>query len=180
MKSDGIPKEIRDELKKRLWKAADELSWMSLPDTSRSQHYDNWAKDPTIGGKLERFLPSREVRHYIKDGLLKIYCRERRGAELEQICRIAGVKDAIKTRRKYERPHGCLLDDGRLVCWGDADRWKIVVMAMHERCFGATNLRPFAVVFTRAATHFADPSSRAVVEDAAKKLGIEHAAWRDH
>lgn len=179
MTEGGIPPEIRKDLRTRLWQAADDLTWMSLSDAARSLHYDNWAKDPTIGGKLERFLPRSEVRHYIKDGLLKIYCRERRGGELQLICRLAGVKEPIAPRQKFDRPHGCVLNDGRVVCWGAADKWKIIVMAMHERCFDAPNRTPFAVVFTRAAVHFSDPNTRRVVEDAARKLGIPGVTWRD-
>ncbi len=174
-----LPKDIRDELKRRLWKAADDLGWLSLSDVSKSDHYDNWAKDPQIGGKLERFLGQREVRHYIKDGLLKIYCRERRGAELEPICRLAGVKGAISPVERFERPHGCVLEDGRVVCWGAAAQWKIVVMAIHERCFGDDDRKLFAVVFTQAAAHFGDRAPRLVAEDAAHKLGVTHIKWRD-
>lgn len=173
-----VPKDVRDQLIKKLWDAADGLGWLSLSDVAKSNYYDNWSKDPTIGGRLERFLPQREVRHYIKDGLLKIYCRERRGAELEAICRLAGVQGTIKPTKKFERPHGCVLGDGRVVCWGAADKWKSVVMAMHERCFGHDDRIRFAVVFTQADAHFGDVSARAVVDDAAARLSIPHVRWR--
>lgn len=175
----GLPKDIRKDLMVRLWKVADDVNWLTLSDVSKSQYYDNWSRDPTIGGKLERFMPQREVRHYIKDGLLKIYCRERRGAELQSICRFVGIVGPIAPVEKFERPHGCELADGRVICWGAADKWKTIVLAVHERCFGRATRKPFAAVFTQAAAHFGDAGTRLVVEDAARKLGIQLSRWRD-
>lgn len=174
-----VPPDIRIQIMKRLWKIADELDWMALSNDTRSRHYDNWTKDPKVGGILARFLAPTEVRHYIKDGLLKIYCREKRGSELVSICRLAGIDGEFTTRQTFERPNGCVLQDGTMITWGAADGWKIVLMSAFERWHLAQSKVPHAVVFTRAASHFGDLAARGVVETAASRLDVGRVVWRD-
>lgn len=174
-----VPPDIRSQVMKRLWKIADELDWMALSNDAKGRHYDNWTKDPKVGGILARFLAPTEVRHYIKDGLLKIYCREKRGDELESICRLLGIKGEIVTKQTFERPTGCVLLNGTMINWGAADGWKIILMSAFERWHLANFQAPHAVVFTRSAAHFGDLAARGVVETAASRLGAHPVVWRD-
>ena len=72
-----IPETIRDDIRARLWAAADSLRWSTLPDAVRAKHYEFWTRDPAIGGRLGHFMDPRKVRVYIKDSLIKPYERSR-------------------------------------------------------------------------------------------------------
>ena len=65
-----IPETIRDDLRDRLWGAADSLRWSTLPAAERAKHYELWTRDPAIGGRLGHFMDPRKVRVYIKDSLI--------------------------------------------------------------------------------------------------------------
>jgi len=52
-----------------------------------------------------------------------------------------------------------------------------VLMAGHERSFGLRGACPFGVLLTQSANRFSDDASRAVVTDAAAKLGIAKLVW---
>ncbi|MGQ3230233.1 MAG: hypothetical protein ACT6R2_15245 [Blastomonas fulva] len=121
-------------------------------------------------------MDPRQVRVYIKDTLLKPYTREI-SANPDKIFRVLGIPDTEKAVATFIKPHGLLLSDGRHVAWSKASAWKATLLALHERAFeGGT---PYAVVLTHAATKFALLSQRAVVENAAYKLEIEHLVWLD-
>jgi hypothetical protein len=171
----SVPRDMRQAIQDRLWKAADEICWLSLPATSKSKWYDNWCADPEIGVRLGRFMEARQVRHYIKDAMLKRYARERR-ADPSVAIRVLGLPQDVAIRERHIKPLGVELGDGRIVCWGHAKIWKSVLMALHERTFGHDGAKPFAAILTQTA-RFSSEEARAVVEDAAKKLGIERLVW---
>jgi hypothetical protein len=173
----NVPDDIRTEVMGRLAKVADESGWLALSAAAKSRFYSNWTKDPAIGGRLARYLEPGEVRHYIKDALMKPYCRERRG-DPKAVLSLLSIAADTPVRRSFIKPHGCELEDGRVVCWGRANTWKLVLMAVHERSFEGNGATPHAAVLTQAASNFSDDSSRAVVQAAAEKLGITRLVWR--
>ena len=65
-----------------------------------------------------------------------------------------------------------------IVCWGKADDWKLVLLAVHERAFQRRE-EPFAAVLLPTYTRFLMAADRAVVEDACLRLGIGTLAWLD-
>lgn len=175
----SVPENIRSEVLQRLANAADEAGWLSLPAATKSRYYTNWASDPTIGGRLARFLDADRVRLYIKDALMKPYAREKRGGDAAAIFALLGIPKDVAVSRSFIKPHGCLLADGRVICWGRANTWKLVLMAVYERAYEARGAAaPHAAVLTQAAFHFGDDTSRAVVQAAADRLGVATLAWR--
>jgi hypothetical protein len=66
----SIPDQIKKELMGKLWRAAGELGWEHLSPGAKTVHYDSWARDPEIGGVLERYMDRRHVRAFLKDGVL--------------------------------------------------------------------------------------------------------------
>jgi hypothetical protein len=172
----SVPDEIRESLKQRLWREADELGCMQLSRTAKTQWYSNWATDPTIGGVIERYIDPRRVRLYLKDTFLKRYSVARKAAP-DRPLRVLGLSESAEVTDVYEKPHGRRLADGRLVVWGKASEWKGLLMALHERAFGDSSTRPYGVVFSHSAGRFADVRTRALVEDAAAKLGVEQVLW---
>jgi hypothetical protein len=173
----SVPDDIRSEVLERLAKAADEAGWLSLAAATKSRYYTNWASDPTIGGRLARFLDADRVRLYIKDALMKPYTRARR-ADMPAIFTQLEIPKDVSVTRSFIKPHGCLLADGRVICWGRSNTWKLVLMAVYERAYDAKGATPHAAVLTQSAFHFGDDTSRAVVHAAANKLGIATLAWR--
>jgi hypothetical protein len=76
----------------------------------------------------------------------------------------------------YIKPHGRVLSDRRVVCWGLAKHWKPILLAAYERAYRHVG-RPFAVVLLRGVGRMAQPSERRMVEDLAGRLGIEKVVW---
>lgn len=171
-----IPNELREELRHRLWALADELGWQGLSWVEKSPRYEAWTKDAEIGGRLSRHMDQRRVRVYIKDTLMKGYVRSRQ-ASPDRPFRALGIDLNTTVVEKHERPHGRRLSDGRVIVWGNADDWKLVLTAAHERSYSIKDALPFAAVLMSTVGRYDQPHIREMVEDAAKKLGIVHLLW---
>lgn len=172
----NLPDTVREQLKDRMWRIADEIGWLAIGTTEKSQHYKNWTKDPEVGGVLQRYLPLGEVRVYIKDSLLKDYPRARR-ADQEKPFRMLRLNGKVACSQVFIKPHGRLLSDGRIICWGRAADWKMILMAVFERSFTISGSTPFAAVLTESVGKFSDTAARGVVVEAAQCLGIEKLVW---
>jgi hypothetical protein len=171
----GVPRDVRLKIQEKLWNVADEAGFLDLPDISKSRCYDNWVAHPEIGQRLARYLDAGQVRHYIKDAYLKRYTRERR-ADPTVAFRVLRLSPDTPIRSRFIKPLGVELQNGRIICWGEAKIWKSVLMALHERAFGNPNLKPMAAILSPH-SRFLTPESREVVEDAAKKLGVGRVVW---
>ena len=171
-----VPESTRNLLKEKLWRQADALGWAMLSSVHKSRHYEAWTKDPEIGGRLGRYIDHRQIRVYIKDSLLRGFIRSQL-AGCERPFRVLGISDSAVATKTYTKPHGRQLDDGRLICWGRADDWKSILMALHERTFDSLGVRPYAAIFLFSSGRFYDDDVRRLVADAARKLGIEVVVW---
>ena len=174
----SVPDATRTALKEKLWQRADDLGWATLRPTDKSHHYEAWTKDPEFGGRLGRHMGQGQVRVYIKDTLLKDYTRSRLAGH-ERPFRVLGIPEAAYVLETYSKPHGRRLEDGRVICWGHADDWKTILMALHERTFGNSHGCPHAAVFLYSLGRFHEMHARALVENAATKLGIAKVIWLD-
>lgn len=170
-----IPDDVRRRLRSALWARADELGWQNLTWFEKSPVYEAWTKDPDVGGVLSRFMDARQVRVYIKDTVMKGYVRNRQSDAAPPL-RMLGL-DAAIVAESYERPHGRRLDDGRVIAWGNAEDWKLVVMALYERAYGGKGWSPHAAVLLQALGKFHDANTRLMVEGAASKLGVARVLW---
>lgn len=174
----NVPDSVRDNLRRRLWGMADESGWISLSTATKAKQYEHWTNDVNIGGVLTRYLDKGQVRVYLKDTLLKGYARSKMADECLPL-RVLRLPAGIETLETYVKPHGRRLRDGRTICWGRAKDWKSVLMALHERAYVAKGARPFAAILTYALGRFGEDATRALVADAAKRLGIEQLIWLD-
>lgn len=173
-----IPDDVRDRLSKLVWSRADELGWSGLSDIERARRYEQWTREPEIGGVLAHYIDARKVRVYIKDSLLKPYVRERlSGSEREILDRLGiPLNNAISVR--YIKPHGIAFADGKIVSWGNSRDWKLIIMAIFERAALRIDSSPYgAVLIENGRTE--DAVSRKIVSDAAARLGIERMEWID-
>jgi hypothetical protein len=173
----SVPEKTREELRKRLWRLADEKQWGTLSTATKSGLYEAWTRDPEIGGVLARFITLSDVRVYLKDTLLKDYSRHQQ-ADDAFIFRVLDIPKA-PTTKTYIKPHGRRFSGGRIICWGRANAWKSILMAAYERAYSEPQGKPYAVVFSHTFGQYHQTAVRKMVEDAAKKLGIERILWMD-
>lgn len=174
----SVPEEIRTRLRSRLWEIADQVGWMNLSTTEKSKHYEDWTRSREIGGLLTRFMDAGHVRVYIKDTLLKSYALQR-SADASRPLRVSGIEESAETVETYLKPHGRRLADGRIVCWGRADDWKTVLMALHERAFVCHGAWAYSAVLLSADGRFRESGIRDMVKAAADRLSIEKLIWLD-
>lgn len=171
-----IPENIRDDVRDRLWAAADSLRWSTLPDTERAQRYELWTRDPDIGGRLAHFMDPRKVRVYIKDSLVKPYERSRLSRLEGDVWRILSFPDPGPPAESYIKPHGRRLPDGKIVAWGNSRDWKLILMAVFERAHARRGYEAFGAVLLESGKT-ADELQRQLVRAAASSLGIRHLEW---
>jgi hypothetical protein len=174
----SVPEEVRDRLKSQLWAIADQVGWANLSTIQKSKYYEDWTRNHEIGGLLARFIDRERVRLYIKDTLLKSYALDR-FSDPSRSFRVSGIEASAKTVETYQKPHGRRLEDGRIICWGRAEDWKSILMALHERSFICKGTRPFAAILTNADGRFTECAFRHMIQTAAEKLAIEKLIWLD-
>jgi hypothetical protein len=143
---------------------------------AKNTYYTNWTNDPAIGGVLSRWVGVGGVKSYLKDAVLKVYVRRSRSDHKKPLAKI-GLNPSADVIKKFEKPHGVRLTDGKIVCWGRSKQWKIVLMALHERSFADLDSTLYGAVLLDSADGFGDQGARQVVENAATKLGIRKLAW---
>ena len=171
-----MPEDIRDQIRDQLWSTAEAIGWSHLPDQERARYYENWTKDPAIGGKLGHFMDPRKVRVYIKDSLLKPYERSRLSETEQAVMKRLAIGPSEQFVQSYIKPHGRKLGDGRIVCWGNSRDWKLILMTTFERARGQA--RPYAVALIESGKT-GDESTRILVREAARRLGIECIEWME-
>jgi hypothetical protein len=173
-----IPEGIRNTIKDLLWQEADRLDWANLSATEKARYYSQWTEATDIGGQLGVYMDPRQIRVYLKDTLLKSYTRDRL-ADPNRIFRVLGIEPSVKSVQSYIKPHGRRLSDGRIIAWSRATEWKLTLLAVFERAFAQASFTPYAAVLLQSSTKYASSGSRAVVEDAAIRLGLDRIVWLD-
>lgn len=171
-----IPETIRDDIRDRLWGAADSLRWSTLPDAERAKHYELWTRDLAIGGRLGHFMDPRKVRVYIKDSLVKPYERSRLSLLENDVWRLLSFPDPGPPAERYIKPHGRRLPDGKIVCWGNSRDWKLILMAVFERSHARPGSEAFGAVLLESG-RTSEERQRRLVREAASRLGIQKLAW---
>ena len=172
----NLPKDVRDQVRARLWALAEEIDWGALASTEKARYYTQWTDSDAIGGVLSRYMDPRAVRVYIKDTLLKGFGREKLVEHQALVLRVIDRSGdpAVQT---FIKPHGLRVPDGLLVAWGRADDWKALLGSLFERGYGGET-ESVAVLF-KASPRFMGASARAMVESAAKRLGTDRCVWFD-
>lgn len=171
-----IPDPIRKGLRQKLWALADDIDWPRLDWYEKSARYEAWTRDVDVGGLLANYMDQRQIRVYIKDTIMKGYVRSRQASTSAPFVAL-GIDGDTQIAESHERPHGRRLIDGRVIVWGSADEWKLVLTAVHERVWGISGARPFAAVLMWSVGRYAESGVRDMVQDAAGKLKIERLVW---
>lgn len=172
-----IPEQVFAKIRDLLWRRADEAAWINLPDVRKAAMYEQWQKDPDIGGVLSNYADVRNVRVYIKDSIMKPYTRERLKDSAVVLRLLSLPEDSALREPPMIKPHGRILADGKTICWGPARDWKSILIATSERAFRNRGCSPHAAVLLKPTGKLAQPSERAVVNHIATRLGIERLIW---
>ena len=173
-----IPDIVFSRIKDDLWQKAGEIGWLSVGAPQKSAFYEQWIRAAEIGGVLSRYIEPGNIRVYIKDTIMKPYIREHIKS-FDNVRNLLNLSDGPNIIDEYIKPHGRMLSDGRVVCWGLSRDWKSVLFATFERAYNATDGTPFAAVILFPSGKCQQPSYRQMVEVAAEKLGIEILRWHD-
>lgn len=174
----SVPDSLRLEMKRKLWAIADQIGWFSLSASEKARNYEIWTRAPEVGGILVHYLDPGHIRVYLKDTVLKDYGRTRL-SDPERPLRVLDLPNDVNVAETYIKPHGRRLSDGKVFCWGRADDWKTILMAVHERAFRTAGGSPYAAILMFSSGRYRQGDSRSVVEDASEKLGIEKTIWLD-
>lgn len=175
----AVPADIRNQIKQKIWDKADELDWAKLSDLDRAMWYENWSKDKDIGGALSHFMDTRKIRVYIKDSLLKAYLRSRIQDDWPNVALALNLASGQTSyKRRFEKPHGVQLLDGKVISWGNSRDWKLILMSVFERSYRMDSSSAYGAVFIETGRTVSD-GLREMIISAGEKLGIEKTTWID-
>lgn len=171
-----MPEEIRRQIKDELWEKLDELCWSTMSDADHSNYYEIWTKAPNIGGRLGHFMDPRDVRVYIKDTLVKDYARERLNQSLQPVLKLFAIERGVIVERKFIKPHGIQLADGRVICWGNSRDWKHLLLAAFERQYRSGRSADSYVAILEAGK-IQDRDTQTLIQEVGDRLGIYQIIW---
>ena len=173
-----IPRKVANRVREIVWNEADHLRWETLTDQDRSRIYEDWMLDERIGVELSNYTDRASIRVYLKDTLIKTYMLERLQS-FEHIRKHLTIDNDEVEKKSYIKPHGRLMKDGRIICWGPSSNWKSILFSVYERSYVEKNSTPFAAVLLNPVGKWREPFHQKMVEDAGKRLGIYHISWMD-
>ena len=76
-----IPPKTRNEIRKRIYDAADNAHYLQSSRTDNADLIEKLCADPSIGGVIAQFVPKEKIRTYIKDGVLNRYTKEKKATK---------------------------------------------------------------------------------------------------
>lgn len=116
---------------------------------------------------------------YIKDSLLKPYLKMHLGSSSNKVFFSAGldINDA-KVKAEFDKPHGRLLSDGKIICWGNSRDWKAVVISVFQRAHSIEAAEPYAAVLIESGKAM-NTDLKEIVIDVGRRLGLEIVVWID-
>jgi hypothetical protein len=160
----AVPKEVRDEVVRELYRQVGTMDWELMSPQSKNQQYARWIDDPDIGGRLTQFQSAEDARVWLKEGPMKEYARALDGVGLfavfttkrlsgpdELIRRALGEEWTIVPHSQAGKPLHCLATDGattRYVCWGQPGKFRDLVWAAVNKAVDLPH-RPMIVVSVR-------------------------------
>jgi hypothetical protein len=70
------------EVRKAIYERADTVDYMHKSRRENGVFMDNLVRDSAVGGILSQYLEKERIRTYIKDGVLRVYTKEKRESAL--------------------------------------------------------------------------------------------------
>lgn len=157
-----IPKDIRDNVIRELYRQVGLLDWDDIPVREKTRYYTRWVEDPAIGGELADYHTAEGMRVWLKDVPLKEYARalENFGPfakyatihlspPSEFIPEVLGDSWTIVRDSMGEKPMHCEATDGvhqRYVCWGKPQTFRDLLWAAVNKALGSPT-QPMIMVY---------------------------------
>lgn len=157
-----MPKEIRDNVIRELYRQVGLLDWDEMPVREKTRYYSRWIEDPAIGGELADYHTAEGMRVWLKDVPLKEYARAienfgsfakyttmRLSPPSEFIAEVLGASWTIVPHSIDEKPMHCTVTNGvqqRYVCWGKPRTFRDLLWAAVNKALGSPT-RPLIVVY---------------------------------
>lgn len=185
----AIPKQVRDDVLKAIYKRLDDQQWESLGNSERTEEYARMVSDPDIGGRLGNYMDPGRIRVWIKDGPAKEYRRslEGIGPYATLTTRTLGSPERIITAALgegwrigddgiSEKPMRCIAigpsGETRYVIWGALDKLSDLVWhAVRERAERPKNTP--MIVITRPSTATISPSEWGLAQRICQVVGAD-------
>lgn len=73
--ANALPKKIQEQIKKVVFKKADEFGYMECGRIESGKFLDMLVEDEEVGKVISEYMPKERVRTYIKDGILNAYTK---------------------------------------------------------------------------------------------------------
>ncbi|MGX9688519.1 hypothetical protein ACTQ9L_15415 [Deinococcus wulumuqiensis] len=164
---------VKEEVTKRIHALADKLDWCHLNIPQKTKHYEEWAVDPELGGKIAAIMGQEKVHMFIKDTVMRAYRRSKR-LPLEQLLKNMGIQHGSLIR-SYEKPHALLYDHSHLYTLTVAKEWRMAMLSAYERAAQASEKVEQNRLFItdHRVDRFVDQSYRNLIEAAGKRLDVE-------
>lgn len=168
-----LEKTLKEELTAKIHLLADELDWCHLTIPQKTRHYESWAADPTIGGRLAEVIGLEKVHMYIKDTVIRAY-RNGKRPDLDTLLRQMNLRHHHLVQR-FEKPRGLLYDHTHLYTLTVAKEWRRALLSAYERAALASERveRNLVLITDYQVDRYVDRSYRRLIESAATRLDIE-------
>lgn len=164
MSPSPVPKHIRDDVVRELYRQVETLDWELLSAQQKNRLYARWIEEPAIGGRLTQFQSAEDARVWIKDSAMKEYARALDGAgpfrDLVNV-RLSGLEELVRRAfgeawtvvpgSRGDKPFHCTVTDGassRYMCWGKPGTFRDLIWAALNKVLEPSS-RPMIVVTLR-------------------------------
>lgn len=163
---------IKKAITRQVHAQADRHGWTHLSIDERRKLYEEWTNDPRIGGALSQVMDANRVRVYLKDTVMKSYARAQRPELLDLLQALSISSENVS--KQYSKPDAILCQGASLYTLTVAKEWKTALMSAFERAHDETGVKRNTIFIREHTTgRFVDASYRALIEAAARRLGIE-------
>lgn len=180
------PENISKTVKATIYKAADEAKYMAMSRTDSGQFMDSLVKRKDIGGILENYIPKQQIRHYIKDGVLNRYTKDKArdayALDLEEVIESvfgfkvseSGKGDGVTLYRSQQHVSDgsyVVVATGTFLKWETALRKALCFIAVAPFSKNAKSVQTLLVLYAQG--NVIPPADKALLGSALKVCGAK-------
>ncbi len=119
-----LPNDVMLDVRRTIYEKADEVDYMHKSRQENGDFMDKLVRDNRVGGILSQYLPKERIRTYIKDGVLRVYTKEKRENALP-----AKSKDIIPIVEELYGQGICEIDNSNDLFLFKLDDGNLLLMA---------------------------------------------------
>jgi len=165
-------KAILKQVEKRVFHLADKADWQHLTIDQRRLLYEEWTKDPKIGGLLKKMIEPERVRVYLKDTIMGNYSRSKR-INIRDLLRSMSIPCRSITK-EFVKPQAVICDEVHLFTISDAKDWKVSLLNSFERARERPRTKTNKLfLVNHTSSKFVDIEYRRLIEEAGIRLIVE-------